>query len=447
MFDFASHLSQRWGPFGLRLLLALGVLSAPAAQAGPLCPNPPTLSPALAFSLTSYHPGDLDRSCAQRVDAARAAGFTTAAIVPAVMAVDDPTLPANSDGLPAMRTLPASRTMNPGELERCLEYVRRAGMDITFQPHLEHPNTLAGAREAAWRATFDVHPDSNFESAMFGEFNTWLAAHATELAASGTQVDIVPAAELERSTASYPAEWSDLLTRMRAGIPAAIRSRVRVGMNPNWHPMATNLMPTAANCSAYRELVGSFDFVAPSFYGNWQDVLAASDPVAGVSGRWADVRSRLMRSTSSTGSPPLCTVPEFGTARLAVGEFGVGGNTRAIEADLPLTATTVTQRRELIRRLLAWGERGPNATPRPGEVPLPMNFWTLSTFDPVGIAKSDGTVPDLAVVQMLRAYTQARCPGILLPDLPPAPGTGPCPPLGGATPPVPPVADIIAETP
>jgi hypothetical protein len=402
--------------FGFLTLFPSLLLSQPSG-AGPLCPSPASSAPSLAFTITSFRPGDLDRTCAQRVDAARRAGFTTATLVPAIMAVEDPTRPGPLPGLSAMRTVGADRTLNPGELERCLEITRAAGMDIVFQPHLEGIPTLTGRGEGVWRAGFDIRPNDSFYETVFGEFNRWLREHASELAASRTQVDIVPAAELERSTATYPSEWSALVRRMRADIPEPLRTRARIGMNPNWNPHATNQIPTEENCDAYREMVRSFDFVAPSLYGNWQPVLDAEDGLTGVRGRWDDVTRRLSREHRDGSSSARCRVPEFRTARMTVGEFGVGGNTRAIEADVPLSPPTIPQRREMIRRLLDWGSRAPEAASEAGAPPLPMSFWTLATFDPVGIAKSTGTVPDLAVVHMLRDYTRARCPGIDLPDL------------------------------
>ena len=91
----------------------------------------------------------------------------------------------------------------------------------------------------------------------------------TEILDSTRGVDLIPAAELERSTTAFPGEWVDLIWKARAAFAAdGLSARIRIGLNLNWFPAYD---PDPEQCGDFGQLIHEADYIAPSFYGNWSN--------------------------------------------------------------------------------------------------------------------------------------------------------------------------------
>jgi hypothetical protein len=347
----------------------------------------------LGFTLVSYRKGDYTNYCKPELERAKSMGFTTVVICTS-FSYD-----------PQTNQLLTGTTVNPGEVEGCLNEAWNQGFNVVYEPHLESPATLAGNGEAEWRAHFDVHPDETFRKETLGEFHSWVAAHAKEIAGSQRQVELVPAAELERSTASYPGEWIDLIHESRRKLlDLGLESKIRIGLNLNWYPAYD---PKGPACAEFSELIHESDFIAPSFYGDWSHTGQGEDQVIRR-------QSQVIEYMERRGAPwwtfrwlkfwdQPCPIDEIAFKPFGVGEISVGGVFFQSSMSVPIEGNTdlyVAKRRELYRNVLDWAKH--QQTPAGG--PLYLNIWTVGEFDPVGIRDGNTPYPDSMIADWIRQY-------------------------------------------
>lgn len=366
------------------MLAFASTLSAFGAEV--LCSRPRNNAPSIAFSLTSFRKGDLDRNCGQDLKRAAEAGFTTVTLVPAFAydKHDDSIVP--------------NATLNKNELTRCLEKAWNAGFHIVYQPHLDSLETLNGTGENGWRAHFEVEPDSVYDDAVFGEFKVWLKRHS-HLVREG-EIDVIIAAELDRAMTKYPEHWLHYLKEFRKFLTSIeLDDKVRIGLNPNWYPMYHP--KNDDECSDYRELVGQADFIAPSFYGDWSRVERGASQI--------DDRKNYVLGLLSNHE--YCEVREFSEAEFAIGEFGIGGKLDGAEKNIappPMffgKLEYIRKRRKIYKNVLDWARENETRLRQP----LYLNIWTLGRFDPVGIRPSGEVIADHEIEAQIREYTRWRC--------------------------------------
>ena len=347
----------------------------------------------IGFTLVSYRKGDYTNYCKSELERAKSIGFTTVVICTS-FSFD-----------PQTNQLLTGTTVNPGEIEGCLNEAWNEGFNIVYEPHLESPATLAGNGESEWRAHFDAHPDATFRKETLTEFNNWLASNAKEILQSDRQISLVPAAELERSTASYPAEWIDLIHESRGKFQAmGLESKVRIGLNLNWYPAYD---PKDAACSQFSKLIQESDFIAPSFYGDWSHTGQGENQVV-------KRQTQVIKYMERRGAPwwtfrwlmfwdRPCPIDEIAFKPFGVGEISVGGLFLQSSMDIAIGGDTdayVAKRRELYRNVLDWAK---NQT-APAGGPLYLNIWTVGEFDPVGIRENNTPFPDPTIADWIREY-------------------------------------------
>ncbi|MEW6058227.1 MAG: hypothetical protein AB1540_16615, partial [Bdellovibrionota bacterium] len=275
---------------------------------------------------------------------------------------------------------------------------------------------------------FQMRPDNNYESMVFGEFNSWLRSNHRNLAAAGRQINVIVSAELETSNRKYPSGWIELVRRYRAWLKAEKLSKVKIGINPNWYPMYEEPLRDPEKCSQYNALLKQADFMAVSFYGNWAG--RQFPEVKSVETRKNEVLSRMSRLDEQN-----CRVDAVYEVPFVIGEFGVGGLFRATEAQVEYadlakqTHLTLEQRKQLLsdpeiefeskglnhpiyrerrrnlyKSLISWAKSAS------AEEPYFISLWTVGFFDPVGIRKDDPSVrADPAIAEMLNEYSEWRC--------------------------------------
>jgi hypothetical protein len=365
------------------------------------CMSPKHNGPSLSFSLASFHPWDLDRKvggCRDQINTALAKGFTSATLVPTIAVEYNP---SNRK----IKILPQSKALRDGELTRCLEVIWKSGMDIVYQPHLDSTETLSDTKEIHWRAAYDFDPtNGGYWESMFLEFEDFIKNKSKEISRGNRQVDVVIAAELEKSTTKYPAQWLKFAQKMRKrfekmGIPG---KKVRIGFNPNWDPKAD---PSLTECNDYNAFVEEMDFIAVSFYGDWRKL-------TNLGATWKDVTEKKNKILKSLiREKKLCRVDAFKSKPFSVGEFGVGRDFRHIEfdelPDLSEQCKWQEKRSQIYENLMDWAANDPSIQISP---PLALTIWTVGKFDPVNIRGYSSSIPDPYIEHYIfKKYSAMRC--------------------------------------
>jgi hypothetical protein len=345
------------------------------------------------------------RKCQDQLDLSLAAGFTAVAFVPTF--VFDSGL--NNLEIPPRRVRAPNFTpsFDPTEVEECLQQAWSRGMGVIYQPHLEGVETISGDGEHEWRADFDFVPTPELTQILMNPFFNWVRRSAAEIRQAERQyLAVIPAAELETSTAAHPTAWLTALALIRQELARlSLRRTVPIGFNPNWFPRPYSGM----NCSDYSRWVASVDFIAPSFYPSWQSQMTNStgtfgtliSPAANING----VR-RLLQTQQ------YCEVPAYARPMLNIGEFAIGPSLAfpSNDSELPdMVSPFYLARRELYRRMLAWAAEA--------RLQHPLTLWTVGRFDVAGVGLDPSAVVDPQIVEELRAYTRTVCPQVTLPRL------------------------------
>ena len=128
----------------------------------------------------------------------------------------------------------------------------------------------------------DLHIGSRYF--LFKEFEQFLNQKMEDVIRSNRQVDVIVAAELEKSTTKFPSDWHKFARDMRKRYKRmGIDNKVRIGFNPNWW---SKFNPTSEReLLEFRSFVKEMDFIAPSFYGDWSKM---TNPCS----TWKNVASR-----------------------------------------------------------------------------------------------------------------------------------------------------------
>jgi hypothetical protein len=270
---------------------------------------------------------------------------------------------------------------------RCLNEVWESGMGLLFMPHLEVGETLVGRGEVRWRNHFSVVPDDEYDAAMFGPFLFWLTEHARSIARSDRAVDVMLASEIDRSLSAFPRAWQELVALWRKRLQSlGLLGRVRLGLNPNWHP---HYRP--ADCAAAQALWSSVDFLAPSLYGDLSTVRIAADVEARR-------RAILEDLTGGGAAGARCRLPQLHRLAFTWGEVATGAELTHAERPVPCrSAAELTARRALVCAVMEWTR---SKTARD----LPVTLWTVGLFDPFGIEPTEttGRVLDSALLHAVR---------------------------------------------
>lgn len=360
---------------------------------------PQLFSPSLSFTLASFRAGDFDSHCQTEVDARVAYGFKTVTVVPMLAwNVEKGTLAS------------PEQTLRPGELARCLEYAWNAGLHIAFQPHVDDPEFKV------WRAEFDVIPDERYRHGTFDAFEGWLKGKVAELNAGKRRVDVVLAAELERSVARHGTAWVSLTSKLRQDFAAlGIQpGGVRIGYNPNWSPLRS--MGRSPDCAGMQAFVAGVDFLSWSGYGDWSDTTLGPTQIS----------QQLQQLEYSLGGRYGCDLWEILAHKPATfGEFGSGFylwasyywgkesdptdiavKTAILTTPGPVQDAYRAQRQQLFDNLFDYYQ-----TPRQSLPDLPLNLWTIGSFDPVGFHAPPGEgLPDPKILKRMKVYSGISVP-------------------------------------
>jgi hypothetical protein len=368
------------------LLFILAILGADSARASSVCPSPRANTPALSFSIPSFTPGGLDRYCAVMVAKGVSFGFTAVTITPEI-AFD-----RNSN------SISTQAVTAPGEITRCLETAREAGLDIIYSPHVEDHTQN---QDFVWRAKLDLHPNASYYGAGFGEFMSWLQSRAPEILSADQTIRVTLEAELEKSTTTYPGEWRNFTKKLKKMLASSgLEGRITLGIQPNWRPDSN---PGFWECRDFRDWISSLDWIAPSMYGDWSHTKEGS---AQPEDRIEEILQRLTRSHHF-----LCKVPEFASKPLSFGELGIGTDIQHTERWAPVTAQQLpaftTEREAVYSNLFSWME---TEAPKSGYSRF-INLWVLGIYDPVGFGTTPSAVPDPVIEKQARDYTNWRCRG------------------------------------
>jgi hypothetical protein len=366
------------------LMFILALPGAASAQASSVCPSPRANTPALSFSIPSFTPGGLDRYCPTMVAKGVSFGFTAVTITPEI-AFDRST-----------NSISATAVTLPGEIARCLETAREAGLDITYSPHVEDHTQN---QDVVWRAKMDLHPNISYFNAGFGEFMSWLQSQVTEISSGDQNIRVTLETELEESTTNHPGEWREFTKKFKDVITSNhLENRVTLGIQPNWYPISN---PGFWECRDFRDWVTSLDWIAPSMYGDWSHTAEASTQPAE---RIEEILKRLTRRDQF-----FCKVPEFASKAFSFGELGIGTDLQHAERWVPATAqqlpTFMTEREAVYSNLFSWME---TEAPKSGKSTF-INLWVLGIYDPVGFDTSPSAVPDPVIQKQVRDYTNWRC--------------------------------------
>ncbi|MEK7691054.1 MAG: hypothetical protein AAB425_08545, partial [Bdellovibrionota bacterium] len=251
----------------------------------------------------------------------------------------------------------------------------KMGIAVVYKPHLEHRATLQGSHEHVWRANFKIKPDSDLIETVFGDWSAWASRPiGGEIGSPTTWV--VLAAELEKSIALYSDRWLEALTLLKLSVVQAERP-IRFGINLNWESI---FALDAGQCASFSELLGKSDFLAFSLYGDFRRARKHST-------RFEAALQAGVRGLYDRGQPAGCDWASGGSVqlpvpKLAIGEFGVGGNLRRSYSDVPAPwwrrGRWVKNRRALFKTFFGWREDK-------GDALEFTSLWTIGVFDPFGI--------------------------------------------------------------
>jgi len=374
------------------LLSAITSFSASANGAELSLCSPGRNSPKISFTYASYRTGDLSH-CVEVVEKGLKLGFEAVAIVPSRVFVNGKII--------------TESTQSDEEIKQCLQIIWDHKLDLIYQPHVEPEKIIHPDAPDAWRGTFDFQPDDQYYNAMFNPFLEWLSTHRKQVLNAHRTIRVIVAAELERSTTKYPEKWKALTSKMRKNLDElGLSSLVKIGYNPNWSPHA-DFKKDENSCTVFNQFVSSFDFVAPSFYGDWSRPFDSNHTPRGA--EQVSTNREQMLEQLSNYLEAKCKVPAINKLPFSIGEFGVGSeldhaervNWKAMESK-----DYQTSRRTIFKNFFDWARLQENAS---GTSSGFINFWTSGLFDPFGIRSDEHTIVDDELVQELSNYKKWRC--------------------------------------
>ncbi|TWU00254.1 hypothetical protein Pla108_12010 [Botrimarina colliarenosi] len=266
----------------------------------------------------------------------------------------------------------------------------RRGLNVSLLPHLDP----AGGPVNEWRNLYrfapgDVIGPGSYESLLIDPLADAVEAGAT----SDTRVDFALSGEMGRSLFEHPADYLQLVRRLRERFATNPRTAgVRLGVALNWSGLAGELDQATINRGAVAELFAAFDFVAFSCY--------APVSVPPTPQDFQQATQNFLQELRSLGGdlPP--------EARLVYAEAGIGGDTVRPGADGPVYATPAEVaakpyegrgssrlspwtnpalaelRQQYHAALCEYLQNGPDTTP-----PIDKAFlWSEGPWDPQGVA-------------------------------------------------------------
>jgi hypothetical protein len=332
--------------------MATVILCAQVAWGAAACPNPKAGSAAIAISVTS-----MGSQCVQTLDRARWLGFTAITF--------SPEFSYNPDGTYKPMDTPIN-------MNRCLDQAAKLGFDIVWKPMVEPatqpvslltPNffdyaheTLAdsliynatGHAQSVWRAKLEIKPDQNYENAILGPFESWLARAKKSEKLTNMNVSISVGTELHRSLADSASDWNNLMWNVQQKMQAlGIRQQVQVGIDPSifgkasWLEKDLTTPMTSDQCQAYEQMLWTSDFYTPSIYGDYLKNGFNTNPAGAVAGVMKDAQTGWEQAAQQRG----CTLSKSiikryenadyedrdrgrSSKRTWYGEIGYGGSLR-----------------------------------------------------------------------------------------------------------------------
>ena len=115
----------------------------------------------------------------------------------------------------------------PGELERCIQKINEADLDLNFVPHLEYKQTMISSGESRWRNDARIPLDDKlYYDAAYSELFRVIEKNGFR-----GKVDISLAAEIDKTIFKDPTKTLSLISKIK-------RKRRDLGIKGNvtWSP-------------------------------------------------------------------------------------------------------------------------------------------------------------------------------------------------------------------
>jgi len=236
---------------------------------------------AYQFSIVPFRAGNLDQTCKQQVDRGVASGFTKVTLFyPIPYAGGD----AETYGDKAPKKLahgwdyiyPNVGTIKQEELNRCLTYIYKAGLELNFVPHLESIVTLNTTKvEKEWRIMANIPLDARYYRRAFTPLVNFLKANQELTADKKIRVSV--AAEIDPIFMGNTNDSLLTTNRLRrelqsTGVVPEVTWNPNGGFLHGFTPLATRHL----ECKKLVTLLSSVDRISPSMYEQYNHIVAGS---------------------------------------------------------------------------------------------------------------------------------------------------------------------------